>query len=667
MISNISKKSDIEKYLWLHINQRSGSVTDMAPQHQLFDPGRPPDKLTASGQREGNGSTMSMTCGDIWDAATILMQMKTSSTQECLPSSNEETSNAKSMNSNKRTRDTESSKTSDQESTSRSPACVPFWTLSTKEWSSRLWSCTETGLLDSVLTYWNTSSRKKDAGSWYTVKAKASSLPNNSPKTLWPSQQSLSQLITENEQRKTEENADKENAKKQRKLSRSKAKKVYNCPRARKIRVYPKKGEVDTLKAWFGATRRAYNINCEVTKKLESNDVEMVERVRVAAMEVKTDKLGRPVIKCSKGRIYHLTRGWSDAKLLITRHLEKEGVDDWEVKVPQAVRDNGILDFEKAKRSGDAKNEEKSVNGDEKVKEQFKFRSRKDQTQTLEVNARDFNAKNGVCKRLIALMRTKKESLPDKAECAVRVQMDKMGRVFLCFVREVEVLSENQAPNVDGSFHGVASLDPGVRTFQAIYDADGQGIMWGDGDMSTVFKLCREADKIQQKISKKRATYSLRHAYYRIVQRIKDKVIECHRKLALFLCENFRTILIPDFGVKRMIRKRDRKLNRKTVRQMCTWSHYAFRQSLLSKAELFPWVSVVVVDESYTSKTCEECGSLHQKLGGNKKFKCPCCGFTADRDLHAARNILLRYLTREGIPLPERLGNSSLRVLDPVF
>ena len=60
----------------------------------------------------------------------------------------------------------------------------------------------------------------------------------------------------------------------------------------------------------------------------------------------------------------------------------------------------------------------------------------------------------------------------------------------------------------------------------------------------------------------------------------------------------------------------------------------------------------MVVDEAYTSKTCEECGYLHQKLGGNKTFECPKCGHTADRDLHAARNILLRYLTREGIAIP---------------
>jgi putative transposase len=182
-----------------------------------------------------------------------------------------------------------------------------------------------------------------------------------------------------------------------------------------------------------------------------------------------------------------------------------------------------------------------------------------------------------------------------------------------------------------------------------MYDADGHGIEWGEGDMSQVFVLCRQADQIQSKISKKRATWSLRRAYHRKLRKIKDKIKECHNKLALFLCENYRVVLIPKFQVSQMVKKHNRKIRSKTVRQMCCWSHYAFREALKNKSALFPWCKIVEVGEAYTSKTCEECGTLHQKLGGNKIFKCPKCNHTADRDLHAAKNILLRYITRENL------------------
>ncbi len=49
--------------------------------------------------------------------------------------------------------------------------------------------------------------------------------------------------------------------------------------------------------------------------------------------------------------------------------------------------------------------------------------------------------------------------------------------------------------------------------------------------------------------------------------------------------------------------------------------------------------------EAYTSKQCGMCGALNDNLGASELFKCSAaCGFRADRDVHAARKICLRYL-----------------------
>ena len=58
---------------------------------------------------------------------------------------------------------------------------------------------------------------------------------------------------------------------------------------------------------------------------------------------------------------------------------------------------------------------------------------------------------------------------------------------------------------------------------------------------------------------------------------------------------------------------------------------------------------VVRCNKSYTSKTCPECGKIHEKLGGSKIFKCPSCGFKADRDANGARNIMIRALQATAI------------------
>ena len=81
---------------------------------------------------------------------------------------------------------------------------------------------------------------------------------------------------------------------------------------------------------------------------------------------------------------------------------------------------------------------------------------------------------------------------------------------------------------------------------------------------------------------------------------------------------------------------------------MCTLSHYKFRQRLLNKSREYPWCTVSIVNEAYTSKTCGRCGVINEKLGGNEIFKCINlnCGLVADRDIHAARNILLRYMCK---------------------
>ena len=93
---------------------------------------------------------------------------------------------------------------------------------------------------------------------------------------------------------------------------------------------------------------------------------------------------------------------------------------------------------------------------------------------------------------------------------------------------------------------------------------------------------------------------------------------DCHYKLAKWLCENYRIILLPEFRTQGMVRRGQRHINSKTARAMCTWSHYHFQQHLIHKAREYPWCRVVI---EYTSKTCGFCGYIHKKLGGFKVLK----------------------------------------------
>src|SRR5205085_1514531 len=134
----------------------------------------------------------------------------------------------------------------------------------------------------------------------------------------------------------------------------------------------------------------------------------------------------------------------------------------------------------------------------------------------------------------------------------------------------------------------------------------------------------------------------------RIYKKIHCLVNDCHYKLAKWLCENYRIVLLPEFRTQGMVRRGQRRIGSKTARAMCTWSHYHFQQHLIHKAREHSWCRVrcrvVICTGEYTSKTC---GYIHKKLGGSKVFCCPQCKTNLDRDINGACNILLRYLTKK--------------------
>ena len=169
--------------------------------------------------------------------------------------------------------------------------------------------------------------------------------------------------------------------------------------------------------------------------------------------------------------------------------------------------------------------------------------------------------------------------------------------------------------------------------------------------------------------AKKRKSPRMRIASLKIMERIKNTIDDCHKRLANWLCWNYKVnttsilnilqnlvnesngrlqvILLPSFETSNMVRRGERRIRAKTAREMLIWGHDRFKNRLISKAREFPWCTPIICEESYTSKTCPKCGELNGALNGKKEFSCPQpdCGFTLDRDINGARNILIRYRT----------------------
>ena len=104
-------------------------------------------------------------------------------------------------------------------------------------------------------------------------------------------------------------------------------------------------------------------------------------------------------------------------------------------------------------------------------------------------------------------------------------------------------------------------------------------------------------------------------------------------ELSDYLTKNFDVITIEDLNVKGMVK------NRKLSRAISDAGFGYLRHKIEYKAKLRNCVVVVANRFFPSSKTCSCCGKIKENLTlSDRVFSCE-CGFSADRDLNAARNL----------------------------
>ena len=178
------------------------------------------------------------------------------------------------------------------------------------------------------------------------------------------------------------------------------------------------------------------------------------------------------------------------------------------------------------------------------------------------------------------------------------------------------------------------SIDPGVRTFLTGL-SNNKVVEIGKKMSHFVKKKIKKIDSIVNNVSKHKK-YIEKHK-----RKIKNKITDMHWKSINYLTNgNYSNILIGNWSTKSCISNRYH-LNKKTKRTIQSIRYFDFLQKLKFKCDEYN-ISLNIVDESYTSKTCSHCGIINQKLGSKKTFKCPSCNIIIDRDLNGCRNILIK-------------------------
>ena len=209
----------------------------------------------------------------------------------------------------------------------------------------------------------------------------------------------------------------------------------------------------------------------------------------------------------------------------------------------------------------------------------------------------------------------------------------------------------------------VVALDPGVRKFLTGYSPEGSLRIYGARSYRPLDRLARQEDRrkraltllvsryqvLKESTESRKDRKRLRHAlwlrkrkYHLSLARSKNVVKDFHYKVAHDLCRSYKKICLP-FTSSHWWREGHR-LHTKTKRRSMMLAFGQFRHRLVETATWYPGVEIIGGSEAYTSKQCGQCGHLHEKLGSNKLFQCPSCAHSSDRDVHGARNILLRFL-----------------------
>lgn len=224
----------------------------------------------------------------------------------------------------------------------------------------------------------------------------------------------------------------------------------------------------------------------------------------------------------------------------------------------------------------------------------------------------------------------------DKPEAECGIHRNAKGDYFLRV--PIRISAKNQRPS-----EKIIAMDPGVRKFVTGYSpTEDHGFYAGKETSERISSIQKNIDIVNSQLTSPFADCKqkrrLRKKKMRLYADYKNARDEFHWKLANMLTKKYDRILLPRLETAKLARG----LKAKVSRAMLSQSHGLFLQRLADKCKE-RGVLLETPSERYTSKTCGCCGVLVD-VGSSETFACR-CGYRADRDLNAARNIYIRAET----------------------
>lgn len=505
---------------------------------------------------------------------------------------------------NRNTLDTKLFLTLDRDSISKGKDYYKSWIGRTKENSKKLWLPIKT---DCVVSDLNSSSIsfkvKAMLESWFSVTV---GLPQNAnfPPTYCPSSLSLVPECTVLESTKS---------------------------KSRKTKIYFNRLFRPKMKQMIGTYRYFYNQGIAYLNSLERGFYKPKSNSKKKATFIKYE--GQYLLVETGGEYCYgvIPKYDADGKQIaltsfqsIRNHLKKNQ-PDWFINLPVHIIDQASREC--ASNFLSIINKRKS----DKKKFSMKFKSKKksvNETVTMESSSlRKGKIYPGVFKGYDSYVYCREPMNINHNKQEYKIIYDRNTHEYF-----ISLIIQKKFSSVETN-NKWCSIDPGEKTFATIYSPYDREILFVGNNERHNFNDST-IDKLQRSITLKKTRCKIR-ALQRARNRNKYKQLEIHHKIANYLCSNFKHIIVPDYGIKSM------KVNSTVNRSMRNLGFYQFLTFLKHKCSERN-VKLYIVNESYTTQACCNCGTLNKP--NDRSYVCSQCKLEIHRDANGAVNIGLKHV-----------------------
>ena len=184
----------------------------------------------------------------------------------------------------------------------------------------------------------------------------------------------------------------------------------------------------------------------------------------------------------------------------------------------------------------------------------------------------------------------------------------------------------------------IISLDPGIKTFMTGLSKN-ETIKIGNNVNKKLSSYVNRLNKIEnnknipKKIKKKNKI--------KINRKIKNLATDLQWKTIKLLTDNYKTIFLGNMSSKDICKKSSNILSKVQKVACLRTGFFEFQEKLKYKCSITN-TKFKLINESYTSKICSNCGNYNKDLKGEHIYSCIKCSLLMDRDINACRNIYMK-------------------------